>query len=196
MSLSCSPKSLTSKQLEPPMARKKSALSVPLPAPPDDGRPIKDFTQHQDGLHVHDMHQKNSRCLVFFSTFPPSLLMSHLVDQDAQGKEARKVAKYATQALRGRQVLEELNDFARLDPESEEEDETSSNELGNGQPVSFQFHSVPINSKSHSRNVTVPTAVQTPMPHAKQENYHGPLKLTARAHHIPYAMPKSAVTSH
>lgn len=119
------------------MARKKITPGIPLPAPPDDGQPIEAYTQHQARApRARHASAKQQALGIFFLPFPPSLLMSYLVDQDAQGKEARKTAKYATQALRGRQVLEELNDFARLDPESEEDNETSSNELGDEQPVS------------------------------------------------------------
>jgi hypothetical protein len=50
----------------------------------------------------------------------------HFTEQDAQGKELRKTAKYATQALRSRQVLEEINDFNNLDPESEDESDRRS----------------------------------------------------------------------
>ncbi|KAG0697395.1 hypothetical protein DFH29DRAFT_878746 [Suillus ampliporus] len=39
-----------------------------------------------------------------------------------KAQDSRKVQKYATQGLRQRQALEEVNDFSPLDPESEEDD--------------------------------------------------------------------------
>ncbi|KAG1883657.1 hypothetical protein F4604DRAFT_1920163 [Suillus subluteus] len=58
----------------------------------------------------------------------------------SQAKEARKTNKYAQQALRSQQALEELNGFHCLDPESEEQD--SESDLEFDQDV-FMFKPVP-----------------------------------------------------
>ncbi|KAG2108878.1 hypothetical protein DEU56DRAFT_762494 [Suillus clintonianus] len=108
------------------------------------------------------------------------------LDAAAQGKEVRKTTKYATLALRGRQALEELNDFNRMDPESEESD-ASGDELNNGhsETTSFSFRAVPLNGKS------MPATAQTPIQYGQQETQRVAPKLTARSHHITPPMPSS-----
>ncbi|KAG2117576.1 hypothetical protein DEU56DRAFT_761364 [Suillus clintonianus] len=80
-------------------------------------------------------------------------------------KEARKVNRYAHQALRGRQALEEINGFHQLDPESKEQD--SDTEFD--QDDVFTFKAVAQPSVTRQRAPT-----QTP-------------RLTQRSTHVPSA---------
>ncbi|KAG0691774.1 hypothetical protein DFH29DRAFT_883743 [Suillus ampliporus] len=125
--------------------------------------------------HACEGVQPNDRLWVF---------LANVFVAAAQGKEVRKITKYATLALRGRQALEELNDFNRLGPESEESD-ASGDELGNGpsETTSFSFRAVLVNGQSG------PATAQTPIQYAQQETQRVPPKLTARSHHIAPPMP-------
>lgn len=74
-----------------------------------------------------DERQQNNKHWVMSNFFLISSIHTlHFAEQDAHGKELRKTTKYATQALRSRQVLEEINDFNNLDPESEDDSDHDS----------------------------------------------------------------------
>ncbi|KAG2363979.1 hypothetical protein BDR07DRAFT_1483093 [Suillus spraguei] len=71
-------------------------------------------------------------------------------DQEAHVKEVRKTTKYATQALRSWQVLEEINDFNNLNPESED-DNGSISDIDD-EDSTFTFASIPLNNKAHNHS--------------------------------------------
>ncbi|KAG2139864.1 uncharacterized protein EDB93DRAFT_1252986 [Suillus bovinus] len=79
------------------------------------------------------------------------------------------------QALRSRQVLEEINDFNNLDPESEEE--PGSNDDLDDEDSTFSFLSVALNAKAHTHAGT-----------AEPGNQCVPPMLTPWIHHVPPPM--------
>ncbi|KAG0692557.1 hypothetical protein DFH29DRAFT_1008445 [Suillus ampliporus] len=145
------------------MVHKKNTQSAPQPGPSNGGG--QNFSQPESQERGSRMRRSSAK-------------------QQALGKEVRKITKYATLALCGRQALEELNDFNHLGPESEESD-ASGDELGNGpsETTSFSFRAVPVNGQSG------PATAQTPIQYAQQETQRVPPKLTARSHHIAPPMP-------
>ncbi|KAG1872228.1 hypothetical protein F4604DRAFT_1925840 [Suillus subluteus] len=88
--------------------------------------------------------------------------------------------KYATQALRSQQVLEEINDFNNLNPKSED-DNGSIDDL-DGEDLTFTFSSVTLNTKAHAG------AVQMPAQPKELDNRRVPLKLTPQINHVPPPM--------
>jgi hypothetical protein len=130
-----------------------------------------------------------------------------LAEDEADAQNSRKVQKYATQGLRQRQALEEVNDFSPLDPESEEDDLTNGNDnepsvtdsvsltflvmkFSNMPPRQFTFTSVPLRgmtNQSYTQTKATPTTRMS-VGHAGQENVqvsYIPPRLTPRTHHVP-----------
>ncbi|KAG0695673.1 hypothetical protein DFH29DRAFT_879887 [Suillus ampliporus] len=111
-------------------------------------------------------------------------------EDEAYAQDSRKVQKYATQGLRQRQALEEVNDFSPLDPESEEDDVTNGDDNEPSATDSFTFTSVPLRgmtNQSRVRTNATPTT-RTSVGHAGQENNQDsyiPPRLTPRTHHVP-----------
>lgn len=111
-------------------------------------------------------------------------------EDEADAQNSRKVQKYATQGLRQRQALEEVNDFSPLDPESEEDDLTNGNDNEPSVTDSFTFTSVPLRgmtNQSYTQTKATPTTRMS-VGHAGQENVqvsYIPPRLTPRTHHVP-----------